>query len=225
MVINMLKLAFVLIKKKRKKYWTIFLCVVTCAFFIAVIEGIYMGHHAASIDEAYYYGGKYDVAVYVNPDMLDNYSYESEKGCLNAVNEVTYSVRQDKIPENTISPDQKSYMEYNYMSLMGIRDGDDVIQTYDLREGRWPENADELVVSLNFVLEDGRSVRTGSIKVGDTVNIKYGIRKNEEGDSLQGEISGPETFEVVGEKEFRICVTDIINMGPWSLGKLHCIMY
>lgn len=205
MVINMLKLAFVLIKKKRKKYWTIFLCVVTCAFFIAVIEGIYMGHHAASIDEAYYYGGKYDVAVYVNPDMLDNYSYESEKGCLNAVNEVTYSVRQDKIPENTISPDQKSYMEYNYMSLMGIRDGDDVIQTYDLREGRWPENADELVVSLNFILEDGRSVRTGSIKVGDTVNIKYGIRKNEEGDSLQGEISGPETFEVVGEKEFRIC--------------------
>lgn len=200
----MLKLAFALIKKKGKKYRTIFLCMVACAFFIAVIEGIYMGHHAATFDEAYYYAGKYDVAAYVAPDMLDNYNFNSEKGYLTAINEVTYSVRQDKIPENTISPDQKSYMVYNYMSLMGIRDGDDVVQTYNLSEGRWPENTDELVVSLNFVLEDGRSVRNGSVKVGDTVTIKYGIRRNEKGEILQGEISGPETFEIVGEKEFKI---------------------
>lgn len=201
----MLKLALKLIKKKRKKYRVTFLCIVACAFFIAVIEGIYMGHHAATFDEAYYYAGKYDVAAYVDPEILASYNFYSEKGSLTAINEVTYSVRQDKIPDNTMSEAQKSYMEYNYMSLMGIRDAGDVIQTYDLSEGRWPENTDELVVSLNFVLEDGRSVRNGTVKIGDTVSIQYGIRKNEVGESLQGEITGPETFEVAGEKEFRIC--------------------
>ena len=97
---------------------------------------------------------------------------------------------------------------------MGIRDGDDVVQTYNLSEGRWPENTDELVVSLNFVLEDGRSVRNGSVKVGDTVTIKYGIRRNEKGEILQGEISGPETFEIVGEKEFKISGI-FYSLRPW----------
>ena len=204
----MLRLVWLLLKRK-KKYKEMFLCITVCIFFISVVEGIYSGYSRTILDNAYFNSAKYDLSVDLNPDETLNEYEESgfmnEDIYLTAVNEVTYSVRQDKIPLSDIPDPQKEYMEYNYMSIIGIRNEKDCIQPYALESGRWPENGNEIVVSKDFVLDDGRSVRNGGINIGDIVQLEYGIRRNESGEICQDEIKGRETFEIAGVTKFKVC--------------------
>ncbi|MBR5179167.1 MAG: ABC transporter permease [Lachnospiraceae bacterium] len=201
----MLKLIFMLMRRKKRKYIIVLSGIITCALFISVMELVYSGHISSIIENAYLNVGKWDISVMVDNVTSDPEELTNERLLKVASCDVTYSVRQGKIPEDYVPDSMKDTFEYYYMSLVGIHDENDVVLVSGLWKGRWPESDNEIVVPKDFILDDGRSVAKESIKIGDKITIPYGIRKDENGKCSQDEIAGKESFILSGAKEYTIC--------------------
>lgn len=199
----MMRLGWLLLYGKYKKYRVLLLCVAVCLFFTMTVDTLYRGYCDAQIENAYDYGGRWDVSIRLTGNDLEKYQiFRNDAFKFVGMNTVTYSLQLDSVPEE--NRNGLEYISYYYLSLLGIQNEEQNALSYKLKEGRWPENDSELVVPYTMVF-DGRSAKNGSLNIGDVINFEYGRRVNAEGEYTQKQVVGAESFVSNGQKCFTIC--------------------
>lgn len=199
----MLRLAWNILYGKRKKYRALFWCVAIGLFSIMTIDTMYRGYCDAQIENAYDYGGHWDIYIRTTGDYYDQYENLSENLVQYVgMNTATYSLQLDEVA------DEKKYgfdyITHYYLSLLGIRSESENVLPYHLKEGRWPSKSTEIV--LPYTMEfAGRTAKNGSLKIGDVLRLNFGRRLNSTGEYTQEQVNGIEQFISEGEKEYTIC--------------------
>lgn len=172
-------------------------------FFIVTVDMMYRGYCEAQMENAYDYGGHWDISVRIAGKELDKYQRNVNDNLqLVGQNTVTYSLKLDEVPEE--KNNGMSYLTNYYLGVLGILNEEDNALPYKLKEGRWPETDSELVIPYTLVY-NGCSPKDGSLKTGDVISAEWGRRIDEDGNYTQQQISGEESFLSKGVREFTIC--------------------
>lgn len=172
-------------------------------FFIVTVDMMYRGYCEAQMENAYDYGGHWDISVRIAGKELDKYQRNVNDNLqLVGQNTVTYSLKLDEIPEE--KNNGMSYLTNYYLGVLGILNEEDNALPYKLKAGRWPETDSELVIPYTLVY-NGCSPKDGSLKTGDVISAEWGRRIDEDGNYTQQQISGEESFLSKGVREFTIC--------------------
>ncbi len=199
----MLHLLISILRGKKKKFLPLTAGIAICFFFVIVVDMMYRSYCSAQISNAYSYSGNWDICVKIDGKDYADYADTLEGITKTALHSTTYCLRLDTIPEELIM-EETSYVTDYYLALYGIEKNAANALTYKLTKGRFPETENEIVIPETLQY-DGRSASKGTIQIGDTLTMEYGRRLTQDGIYTQNEISGKETFEAHGEKEYTIC--------------------
>lgn len=199
----MVRLTWDILRGKRKKYGALLLCVAVCLFFTLAVDTMYRGYCDAQIENAYDYGGRWDVSIRIKGKDMEKYRTPPDGFMeLAGWHTAVWSLRLDPVPED-IKGDRE-YISCYYLSLLGIRSARENVLPYRLREGRWPENGQEVVLPYTVEI-GGESPKNGGIKLGGQVRLECGRRIDWEGNCTQAQIKGAEEFLSEGEKTYTVC--------------------
>lgn len=212
----MLRLTWNVLCGKHKKYRTLLFCVAVCLFFTMAVDTMYRGYCDAQIENAYDYGGHWDVSIRISGKNLEKY-LELTDGSMKLIgrNTATWSLKLDSVPENVKSG--RAYITNYYLSLMGIRCEEENMLPYHLKEGHWPENEQELVIPYTIEI-GGRSPKNGSLKLGERLSLECGRRIDADGNCTQAQVKGEESFLSEGDKEYTVC--GFIDYADYSTAKV-----
>lgn len=193
----------ILFAKKRRSILACFV-VAFCVLFILLVNTIYISYRNIQIENGYAYGGSWDIAVQVEAGGQQGAAKLLSDITLAGTINNTYSARLDKIPEDKKEGYNSIYADCYYLSLLGIGSVEDNVLPYELVEGKWPENDNEIVLPHKFEY-DGASVNQGSIQVGDKITLEVGCRIKSDGTISQEQIEDYEEFTDNGLKEYTVC--------------------
>ena len=199
----MIRIALRILSAKKRKNILSCLAVAFCVLFILIINAIYVGYSNVQIENGYNYGGKWDIAVKVDEAYQNDVAKRVKDMVLVGTINNTYSARLDVIPEEKKEGNYASFVNYYYLSLLGIGRVTDNVLPYELLEGNWPENDNEIVVPQKFEY-NGAGVVQGNIKIGDKISLEIGRRIKSDGTISQDQIEDTEEFTDSKVKEYTV---------------------
>ena len=199
----MIKMSLRILSSKKRKNVLSCIVVAFCVLFILIINTVYVGYRNVQIENGYHYGGKWDIAVKVDSSNQETAANSiSDMTVVGTINN-TYSARLDVIPEDEKEGPYAAYAEYYYLSLLGIGSIEDNVLPFELLEGNWPSNNNEIVVPERFEY-NGESVGQENLKVGDKISLEIGQRIKSDGSITQDQIEDTEKFSNTKEREFTV---------------------
>ncbi|HWT76874.1 MAG TPA: hypothetical protein VN258_19410, partial [Mobilitalea sp.] len=199
----MIRIALRILSAKKRKNLLTCLAVAFCILFILIVNAVYVGYSNVQIENGYNYGGKWDIAVKVD-ETYQNDVAKSIKDMIpvGTINN-TFSARLDVIPEDKKEGNYAVFADHYYLSLLGIGSVKDNVLSYELLEGNWPKNDNEIVIPQKFEY-NGTGVVQGSIKVGDRISLEIGRRIKNDGTITQDQIEDSEAFTEIKVKEYTV---------------------
>ena len=139
------------------------------AALITVVSGMALSGRQTMIDAQKTWSGDYDVSL----DIIDTAKIDE--------------IRQNRNVENAYYKEIAGYAKEQlangkdglYSVIAMSKNAFDGCFYFSLKEGRFPDNADEAVVTKNFTTPDGKTV-----KVGDKITFDMVILTNKDGSAL-----------------------------------------
>lgn len=139
------------------------------AALITVVSGMALSGRQTMIDAQKTWSGDYDVAL----DIIDTAKIDE--------------IRQNRNVENAYYKEIAGYAKEQlangkdglYSVIAMSKNAFDGCFDFSLKEGRFPNNSDEAVVTKNFTTPDGKTV-----KVGDKITFDMGILTDKDGSAL-----------------------------------------
>lgn len=212
----MIRLAFKMLKKQKKRTLLICCSVAIAIFFILAVNAVYHSYHSMQLDNAYDYGGQWDIKmVTTEQEMIRRLSMEKGISYCGILDN-TYSARLDKIEEKEKAGTSVAYIDHYYLTLLGCNKNSYSVLTFQLLQGKWPEKSDEIVLPSDFEY-DGQSVKDGTIAVGNNIKLEVGKRIQETGAVTQNiNVMEPEVFELSYYQTYK--VSGIIDYSNYTSG-------
>lgn len=139
------------------------------AALITVVSGMALSGRQTMIDAQKTWSGDYDVSL----DIIDTAKIDE--------------IRQNRNVENAYYTEIAGYAKEQlangkdglYSVIAMSKNAFDGCFDFSLKEGRFPNNSDEAVVTKNFTTPDGKTV-----KVGDKITFDMGILTDKDGSAL-----------------------------------------
>lgn len=155
------------------------------AALITVVSGMALSGRQTMIDAQTAWSGDYDVSL----DIIDTAKIDE--------------IRQNRNVENAYYTEIAGYAKEQlangkdglYSVIAMSKNAFDGCFDFSLKEGRFPNNSDEAVVTKNFTTPDGKTV-----KVGDKITFDMGILTDKDGSALS-----LEDLYIISSNDFKEC--------------------
>ena len=155
------------------------------AALITVVSGMALSGRQTMIDAQKNWSGDYDVSL----DIIDTAKIDE--------------IRQNRNVENAYYTEIAGYAKEQlangkdglYSVIAMSKNAFDGCFDFSLKEGRFPNNSDEAVVTKNFTTPDGKTV-----KVGDKITFDMGILTDKDGSALS-----LEDLYIISSNDFKEC--------------------
>ena len=155
------------------------------AALITVVSGMALSGRQTMIDAQTAWSGDYDVAL----DIIDTAKIDE--------------IRQNRNVENAFYTEIAGYAKEQlangkdglYSVIAMSKNAFDGCFDFSLKEGRFPNNSDEAVVTKNFTTPDGKTV-----KVGDKITFDMGILTDKDGSALN-----LKDLYIISSNDFKEC--------------------
>lgn len=155
------------------------------AALITVVSGMALSGRQTMIDAQKNWSGDYDVSL----DIIDTAKIDE--------------IRQNRNVENAYYTEIAGYAKEQlangkdglYSVIAMSKNAFDGCFDFSLKEGRFPNNSDEAVVTKNFTTPDGKTV-----KVGDKITFDMGILTDKDGSALN-----LKDLYIISSNDFKEC--------------------
>ncbi len=200
----MKRLLLAMLCGKKKKYIILMIGIAACMFFLMAVDTMYQGYCRAQLENAYSAQGNWDVCARIDGADYTRFAKGMEGLTISGFHSSTYCLRLESVSKDQVHGYLKEFITDYYLAVYGITEEKENVLPYYLAEGRWPQSEQEIVVPETIRVGD-RSATKGTLQIGDKLTLEYGRRKTEAGVYTQGQVSGNESFEKIGEQEYTIC--------------------
>ena len=169
----MLEIIRELMRKKKKKYVIATLSVIVPLLFILLIDTAYRCFSDGQLANAYGYGGTYDICAFVGSFDAAREAAEANLDnlrCISMESDI-FSARLDKTQAADLSGKYVDFVTHFYSTIIAAEEGSKGVHNISIKNGRWPENADEIIIPETFFF-NGKTPRDGSMAVGDVLTLE-----------------------------------------------------
>lgn len=199
------KLSIKLFRRHLKRNLVMMLGISITMFFAISIISVFFSYNDMLIENAYTYGGKWDLKIDAN-DKMSRVDLLSDPRITHIGQvQTVWTARLDPITESEKEGPSAAFATHWLMALQGCDSNSfDMLQN-QLQAGHWPQDDNEIVLPLSFAL-NGKSIQNGDIKIGDTISFEVGKRIADGGNiNHQQQIESPEKFEEVISRTYTVC--------------------
>ena len=199
MVKNYKQITYKYLKRQKSRTLLTILGIILSVALISAIGTIIISARGALIKESIRENGSYHVAF----GNLDQGAVEKLKHHVEVAEIGLSSFEGSAVVRPTTAKDREIknwYIPNRYLQINSYQEASIGMLPYTLKEGRFPEASDEIVIEYwmhNYFDQD--------LTIGDKINLTIGDRMLEDKEDKNGELlSGYESFEKIGEKQYTL---------------------